>query len=98
MTSAEVVAWADKHYRPVLNKFGDDPPDGLTLSLLELENFEKAYGPTVGPAFFKALVKQGTPLYFVSQSGSSSRLSHAFSVPSAFAFRFLRTVMCATPA
>ena len=62
MTPAEVVAWADKHYRPVLNKFGDDPPDGLTLSKLKEQNFKDAYGPTVGPAFYNTLVEEGTPL------------------------------------
>ncbi len=54
-TPADVVAWADKHYRPVLNKFGEDPPDGLTLSKLKEQNFKDAYGPTVGPAFYNTL-------------------------------------------
>ena len=63
MVHAEVVTWATEHYPQVLQhpEFQSVKPDGLTLSLLEPENFEKSYGPTVGPAFFKALARQGTP-------------------------------------
>ena len=62
MTPAEVVAWADKHYRPVLNKFGDDPPDGLTLSKYKKEDFMRDFGTRHGAAFYNTLVEEGTPL------------------------------------